>query len=202
MEAYLSAPPVPFTPPAASDGDKPLPISLPSALQLANVQAVDIAAAAERIRVAMAALEQARALWLPTITLGGDYNRHDGKVQDTSGAILDNSRSSLMFGVGTGIGAAAILSLDDAIFARLVARQQLRARQADLQTVSNDTLVAVTDAYFTVQPGENWPERLNPRDGPKKFSAVPRRWFPPDWSLPWKPIGPRRSWRAASRPSC
>jgi MFS family permease len=118
---------------------------------LANARAVDVAAAAERIRVAAAVLEQARALWLPTITVGGDYNRHDGKVQDSSGNISDNSLSSVMFGLGTGIGTAAIFSPNDAMFAKLVARQQLRARQADLQAVSNDTLVAVTDAYFTVQ---------------------------------------------------
>jgi outer membrane protein TolC len=64
---------------------------------------------------------------------------------------MDNSKSSLMFGVGSGVGAAAVLSPTEAIFAPLAARQQLRARQADLQAASNDTLVAVTDAYFTVQ---------------------------------------------------
>jgi outer membrane protein TolC len=141
----------PFPASASSESAKPLPINLPTALRLANVQAVDIAAAAERIRVATARLQQARALWLPTITLGGDYNRHDGRIQDATGNIIDNGHSSLMFGLGTGIGAAAIFSPNDAIFAGLVARQQLRARQADLQTASNDTLVAVTDAYFTVQ---------------------------------------------------
>jgi outer membrane protein TolC len=124
---------------------------LPTALQLANAQAVDIAAAAERIRVAAATLEQARILWLPTITLGGDYNRHDGRNQDTQGNVFDNSRSSLMFGAGTGIGPAAILNVSDAIFVPLAARQQVRARQADVRVASNDTLVAVTDAYFTVQ---------------------------------------------------
>jgi outer membrane protein TolC len=147
----LSASAPPANQPTNPDGDKILPINLPAALQLANVQAVDISVATERIEVATAVLEQARALWLPTITVGGDYNRHDGKIQDTSGNIIDSSRSSLMFGVGTGIGAAAVFSPNDAIFARLVARQQLRAREADLQTASNDTLVAVTDAYFTVQ---------------------------------------------------
>jgi outer membrane protein TolC len=146
-----STPTVPFPQPAQAASDKPLPINLPTALQLANVQAVDIAAAAERIRVAAAVLQQARALWLPTITVGGDYGRHDGKIQDSTGNIVDNSHSSLMFGLGTGIGAAAIFSPNDAIFAALVARQQLRARQADLQTASNDTLVAVTDTYFSVQ---------------------------------------------------
>lgn len=71
------------TPQAVQTDDRPLPINLPTALQLANVQAVDVATAAERIAVAAAVLEQAEVLWLPTITLGGDYNRHDGNNQDT-----------------------------------------------------------------------------------------------------------------------
>jgi outer membrane protein TolC len=143
--------PVPFTAPALTDGARALPINLPAALRLANAQATDIAAASERIQIATAALEQARALWLPTLTIGGDYNHHDGKAQDSSGTIIDNSRGSVMFGVGTGIGAAAIFSPNEAIFAPLVARQQVQARRADLQAVSNDTLVAVADAYLTVQ---------------------------------------------------
>jgi outer membrane protein TolC len=128
-----------------------LPINLPTALHLADVRAVDIAAAAERVQAAAAVLEQSHVLWLPTITFGGDYNRHDGRQQDTMGNVFDNSRSSMMLGVGTGIGSAAILNIDEAIFAPLVAKQRLRAREADRQTASNDTLVAVSDAYFTVQ---------------------------------------------------
>jgi outer membrane protein TolC len=131
--------------------DRPLPINLPTALQLAHVRGVDIAIAAERIQAAVAQLEQAEVLWVPTITLGGDYNRHDGRNQDTTGRVFDNSRQSGMLGLGTGIGQSAILNVNDAIFAPLAARQQLAARQADLQAASNDTLVAVTDAYFNVQ---------------------------------------------------
>ncbi len=136
---------------AVAPGDRPLPINLPAALQLANVRAVDVTAAAERIQVAAAVLEQAEVLWLPTVTVGGDYNRHDGRNQDTQGNVFDNSRSSMMLGAGTGIGPAAILNVNDAIFAPLVARQQLQAREADRQAASNDTLVAVSDAYFNVQ---------------------------------------------------
>jgi outer membrane protein TolC len=112
---------------------------------------VDVAAAAERIQVAAAVLEQAEVLWLPTVTVGGAYFRHDGRQQDTMGNVFDNSRGSLMAGVGAGIGNAAVVNVPDAIFAPLAARQQLRARQADRQTASNDTLVAVSDAYFNVQ---------------------------------------------------
>jgi outer membrane protein TolC len=132
--------------------DRPaLPINLPTALQLANVKAVDVAAAEVRIKIAAAQLEQAQVLWLPTITIGGDYARHDGRNQDTQGNVFDNSRSSLMFGAGTGIGSASILNVCDAIFAPLAARQQLHAREADRQAASNNTLQAVSDAYFTVQ---------------------------------------------------
>ncbi len=145
------APPTLPAVPASQPTDRPLPINLPTALQLANVRALDVQVAAERTKVAAAALESAEVLWLPTITLGGDYNRHDGRNQDTQGNVFDNSRSSGMLGAGTGIGPAAILDVGQALFAPLYARQQVRARQADFQTVSNDTLVAVSDAYFTVQ---------------------------------------------------
>jgi len=57
----------------------------------------------------------------------------------------------MMLGVGTGITNAAIIVVDDAIFVPLVAKQQLKAREADFQAASNDTLVQVSDAYFTVQ---------------------------------------------------
>jgi outer membrane protein TolC len=128
-----------------------LPINLPTALKLANAQAVDVVAAAERERIAAAVLYQARVEWLPTVTLGGDYNRHDGAIQNADGTVIDASHSSWMYGAGTGIGQAAILDVNNAIFDPLAARQTVRARQADLQAARNDTLVAVTDAYFNVQ---------------------------------------------------
>src|SRR5262245_856701 len=56
--------------PAIGEREKPLPINLPTALTLTNVRPIDVVAAAERVRVAVAQLEQARVLWLPTITVG------------------------------------------------------------------------------------------------------------------------------------
>jgi outer membrane protein TolC len=152
VAAAADPPPAVATlPPAPDPGLRPLPINLPTALQLANVNAVDVAAAAERVRVAAAQLDQARVLWLPTVTVGADYARHDGRIQDIAGNLIDTSRSNFMVGAGTGIGSAAVLSVTDALFAPLVARQTLRGRQADAQAAANDTLVAVSDAYFNVQ---------------------------------------------------
>ena len=140
-----------LTLPTTQPDDRPLPINLPSALQLANVRAVDVAAAAERMRVAAAVLEQAQVLWLPTVTFGADYLYPAGPIQDVSNNVFNDNHSGLMLGAGSGIGNSAVISVDDAIFAPLAARQQVRARQADLQAASNDTLVAVSEAYFTVQ---------------------------------------------------
>ena len=141
---------LPQVPPIA-DSTKRLPIDLPTALALTNARPIDVITAAERVKVAAAQLEQARALWLPSVTVGFDYNRHDGKLQNVDGSVIDADRQSWMFGAGSGIGNAAIINVNDAIFGPLIARQTIRAREADFQSAQNDSLVAVTDAYFNVQ---------------------------------------------------
>jgi outer membrane protein TolC len=138
---------VPVQLPAAGTGDHPLPINLLTALQLANVRPLDIAAAAARLRVAVAQLEAARVLWLPTAVLGADYARHDGQIQAVDGTVFTTSRSSVFVGAGP----VAVFAISDAILAPLAARQVSRARQADLQAATNDSLLAVAEAYFNVQ---------------------------------------------------
>jgi outer membrane protein TolC len=141
----------PETPPAAAPavapGDRPLPINLPTALQLANVRPIDVAVASQRIQAAAAELEQARVLWLPTVYLGTDYFRHDGQIQDVAGGVFGTSKSSFLLGAGP----YAVFALSDAIFGPLAARQVLRARESTLQTARNDSLLAVAEAYFNVQ---------------------------------------------------
>lgn len=73
-------PPVAVGVPSPASCDRPLPINLPTALQLAGARPLDIAVASERVRVAAAQLERARVLWLPTVYLGADYLRHDGQI--------------------------------------------------------------------------------------------------------------------------
>src|SRR5437016_2355091 len=98
--------------PAPLVHDQPFPINLPTALQLAGVRPLDIAAASARIQVAAAERERAKVLWLPTLYTGVDYARHDGRLQDVAGNILDTSKSSLMAGTGP----SAVFALSDALF--------------------------------------------------------------------------------------
>jgi outer membrane protein TolC len=147
-------PPQSANPPAGSaissqgaPGDKPLPINLASALQLAGAEPIDVRLAAARIRLAAAQLDYAKLLWLPTIYLGTDYFRHDGQIQDSSGTVSTNSHDSFMVGAGPSL----VFAVTDAIFEPLAARQVVTARNAAAQTAQNDSLLAVADAYFTVQ---------------------------------------------------
>ncbi len=145
LEITTPDPPVVWSPPVP--GGKGLPINLPTALRLVDARSLDIAIAAQRIQQANAQFNQARYAWLPTITLGSDYLRHDGRSQDVAGAVIKPSRSSFM----TGAGVNAIFSPSDAIYAPLAARQVQRARAADRDTAANNSTLAVAEAYFSVQ---------------------------------------------------
>ncbi len=150
-----------------------LPIDLATALQLSGSRPIDVQLAQEGVRGASASLLQARALWLPTITIGGDYYRHDGDLQDSSGVIVNDSHSSLMFGLGSGIGTSAILSPNDAIFASLAARQTLSARRSEVQAATNDSMLAVTNAYFSVQQARG--ELAAAQDATRRTEEIVRR---------------------------
>jgi outer membrane protein TolC len=137
---------VPATPAAQSQGT-PLPITLPTALTLTGANALDIQIADERVRTATAQLDRAKVLWLPNLNFGVDYFRHDGQIQDIVGTVFTTSRSSLLVGAGP----QAVVSISDAVFAPLAARQVARAAQFDAQASRNDTTLAVAVAYFNVQ---------------------------------------------------
>ena len=92
-------------------------------MRLANARPLDIAVARQRVATAAAQLDRAYYLWLPTIYVGIDYFHHDGPNQDTSGNIIDASRSSFMAGAGPSM----VFAVTDAYFAP-AGRQASRRR--------------------------------------------------------------------------
>jgi outer membrane protein TolC len=138
-------------------------------LQLAGVRPIDIALASERIRFAAAQLDRAQVLWLPTVYLGVDYFRHDGQIQDVAGNVFGTSKSAFMLGAAP----FAVFALSDAIFAPLAERQVVRAREAGLQIARNDSLLAVAEAYFTVQQARG--ELAGAIDAARRAEEVVRR---------------------------
>ena len=169
-------PPLPANPPQTADnlgmqlvpGQVIQPIDLPGALRLGGAQDLDIAMARERVSQALAELEQARVLWLPSIYIGPNWIRHDGQAQVVEGQVRTISKSSLFLGgtaaAGSSVsgpipaggpaqvsGLTSILRFSDAIFEPLAARQVADARRAGIQTATNDALLGVAEAYMDLQ---------------------------------------------------
>src|SRR5262245_56662060 len=87
--AVTQAQPPVASPPAVRPADVPhvYPINLPTALQLAQVRPLDILIAEQRLEAARAQLDRANVLCLPNLTIGADYARHDGQIQDVVGNV-------------------------------------------------------------------------------------------------------------------
>ena len=154
--------------PAAFVGNDQHPIDLATAMRLAGATNLQIGLAVERVCEAQARLQGAKALWLPSLNVGTGFNHHDGKIQDTRGDVLDVSRGSVFVGGGAVLdrfplaggsnGPArffADLSLTDALFEPLAARQQVRAAEWARNSTFNDVLFQVAVAYLELSRSQS-----------------------------------------------
>ncbi len=152
---------LPEAPAVDADGDDDYldthDIDLTTALQLVSGQNPQVAFAQERIHEAFAEFEAAKVLWLPSIRAGVSFNRHEGTLQNSNGAILDVNRSSLQTGfgvqaVGAGTpvvpGLAAQFHITDAIFGPRIAERTAAARQYASTATLNDQMLAAALAYL------------------------------------------------------
>lgn len=148
--------------PGVAGGENAYPIDLPTALRLAGASNLQIALARERVNEAAARADRARSLWIPSLNAGVVYNNHSGRIQATEGEVVEASRSSLFLGGSALVGNSPTtggagtprmfvdLSIADAIFEPLAARQLVRATAADRTTTFNDTLLEVAAGYLTL----------------------------------------------------
>src|SRR5205823_14831456 len=114
--------------------ERVLPINLATALRLADARPLVIEAARAAVETEYGLYEQARVLWLPTVYVGVDYQRHDGAQQNAlTGQPIQGTRNQLL----AGGGAQAVFALTDAIYAPLAERQFLVARNLQVQTAKN-----------------------------------------------------------------
>jgi outer membrane protein TolC len=143
--------------PASLLGPEVRPIDLCSAMRLAGVYNPEILLARERITQADAQRLYAAAQFLPTINAGTNYDHHQGKLQQSSGKIIEVNRDSLYLGLGSVAVAAGTVNIpgialsgnvSETIYATLVARQVVRQRQFESEAVRNDVLLRVGVAYL------------------------------------------------------
>jgi outer membrane protein TolC len=133
------------------------PIDLCCALKLAGVYNPEILLARERITAADAQRQLAAAQILPNINYGTNVDVHQGKLQQSTGRIIDVNRDSLYLGLGANAVAAGTVNIpgitwngnvSEGIYAALVARQVVRQRTFESDAVRNDVLLRVVTAYL------------------------------------------------------
>jgi len=136
-----------------------MPLDLATALGMTQGQNPRVAFAQAQIAQSLAAHEAARALWLPSLRAGGNYNKHEGRLQEVEGTNREISRGAAFGGFGAnavGAGSPAIPGVyayfhtADAIYQRQITGFALEAREFQATAVTNDQLLETALAYLTL----------------------------------------------------
>jgi outer membrane protein TolC len=132
------------------------PLDMSTALALVAGKNPQVGFARARIQEAYASRQAANVMWLPTIQSGVSWNHHEGTLQDSSGVILDVSRTALEAGLGAGAvgssttpqpGLVAQFHFADAIFQPRIAERTLWAQEHARNAVLNNQLLEAAVAY-------------------------------------------------------
>lgn len=119
-------------------------IDLPTALQLAGAQNLDVQIARERLAEAKANNESALLQFFPWVSAGVAYRRHDGRVQSTEGDILDASKQAY----APGGALVSQLDLGDAIYKKLATKQLEHAADHAFEAQRQDSITFAARDYF------------------------------------------------------
>lgn len=126
-------------------------IDLPTAMQLAGARNLDIQIARERLAEANANRESALWQFLPSITPGVGYRRHDNLIQTVEGKIIDVHKDS--YTVGPTL--AAQVDVGDAIYKSLAVRQLVKAAEFGLESQRQDSVLAAALGYFDLAKAQS-----------------------------------------------
>lgn len=158
----------PDAPEPTIDSDFVEPIDWLTVIRLSSERDLDIGIARERMGMALAELQEARTLLLPSLYLGPNWIRHDGQAQLVDGSVMPISKSSLFLGgtasAGQGVsgpvpaggpaqvgGMTSIIRFSDAIFEPMAKRQLLEARRAGIMVAEQNALLRASELYFDLQ---------------------------------------------------
>jgi outer membrane protein TolC len=121
------------------------PIDLPTTLQLAGAQNLDIQIARERLAEAQANRQSAMERFFPWMTAGAAYHRRDGVAQAVpAGTISDAHYQSY----NPGAALTAQMDVGDAIYKSLAAKQIVKASDHALEAQRQDTTLSAAQGYF------------------------------------------------------
>jgi outer membrane protein TolC len=120
------------------------PIDLPTALKLAGAANPTVGIARARAREAVARLDRAKLLWVPTLSFGPTFFYHEGLDQNRRGDMFSASRGNFTLGVGPQLR----VDVGEALYGPLVARRVVRAEEARSVAVGNNVQLEVASTYL------------------------------------------------------
>lgn len=128
----------------------PLPIDLPTTLALAGAENTAVELARARTAESRAAHEQTRSRFFPWIEPSVGYRRHEGRIQDVVGTIIDTDRQAY------DVGAALVAEVDlgQALFDTLAAKQRVRAAEQAGEAARRASIAAAATSYLELARAE------------------------------------------------
>jgi outer membrane protein TolC len=130
--------------PAPGEAKRPMPISLDTLLRLAEEHNAQIALARERVNEACLEQDIASKAWLPNVTAGVAYYRHEGGIQDFDGTLVRSSYGFLF----PGIELNASVNLRDITYQRVSAERKLAINRGELTKVTTEVMLEASSTYI------------------------------------------------------
>jgi outer membrane protein TolC len=125
-------------------GAKALPVSLDAVLRLAQDRNGQLAIARARLEEAFAQQDLAGKKWLPELTFGPAYYRHEGGIQEFTGQFIHSSYGSLF----AGLELRGKIDLRDAAYHRIDAERKVWQQKGELSKLTSETLLDAAGTYI------------------------------------------------------
>lgn len=119
-------------------------IDLPTSLRLAGAQNLDVQIAREKLTEARALHRSSLLQFFPWMNVGVAYDRHEGRIQDVEGDILNVDKQSYTAGAAV----AGQWDLGEAVYRALASRQVEAAAGHALESRRQDTVLEAARNYF------------------------------------------------------
>ena len=132
-------------------------IDLPCVMAMSNANHPLVAMMQWRVHEADAQARRAELLWLPSLRAGINFNKHEGRIQDVAGNIIETSRGSFYGGAGAqaiGAGSPAVpgvfasFHLTDAWHQPEIADHERSARMHAATAAEHETWLQAALAYM------------------------------------------------------
>jgi len=123
---------------------KAVPITLDTVMRLARDQNGQVQLAREKLHEAYVEQALARKRWLPELSIGAGFWRHEGGIQDFQGNLVHSSYGSM---VG-GLEVRSTYDHRDVIFQRLEAERKVWQQQGELTRFTSDQLLDAATTYI------------------------------------------------------